>query len=407
MQKTKEISDKLHCKVTLLGIILLLISNLFCYSQKEILIFGRVTDNAEEALPFVTVYLNNTSFFTITDTLGNYRMAVPDNLQKMELVASFVGFKPGKVLLSNDGKNKKVIFRLESRTELQEIKVSAKMDRYWKKKWKLFEEGLLGQSPFARKCEILNQGVVKLDYDEKTKKVTAFTREPLLIENKALGYKIQVEVDFFESDGQLSYMAANKFFDSLEVTMVKDLRNIFRNRRRAYENSFRSFLISLIQENSGDKGFYVFQMKEIRDYYLGKVALDDSSNHFFKKIPLRKLIKYDSLEHVYSLNSSLPLLVLNKNLYNRRSPFSDYPYQFSQIEIPMGYFTFNKNGWIVNPNSLLIHNYWGQEGIADLLPDNYEIIEKVDFLLKTDVDSIDLLKHKDKSPVLPEKIILK
>ncbi|WP_162628179.1 carboxypeptidase-like regulatory domain-containing protein [Arcticibacterium luteifluviistationis] len=270
--------------------------------SNNILIFGRVVDGAKKPIPFATVYLNNTSFFSTTDSLGNYKIWVPTYLQKLELVAGFVGFKPGKVTLSQDGKSKKVLFRLESRTDLAEITVTAKRDRFWKRKWRIFEDGLLGDTPFASKCEILNPEVIKLDYDKTQSKVTAYSREPLLIINKALGYKLQVDVGFFESDGKLTYQATNKYFDSLEVNTVKDLKKIYKNRRRAYDNSFRNFLVSLVNGTTAENGFAIFQMKEIRNVYLGKVSLDDgSSNGFFHRAILRDLVQKDSLIDEYKL----------------------------------------------------------------------------------------------------------
>jgi hypothetical protein len=394
-----------------LGVIIFLIIFAFQISanaqNNTVLISGSVVDNEGNPLPFATVYLNNTSFFSITDTLGNYKLWVPTYLQKLELVASFVGFNPGKVTLSQNGKSKKVLFRLDSRTDLAEVTVTAKMDRFWKKKWRIFEDGLLGDTPFANQCEILNPGVIKLHFDKTQSKVTAYSRAPLLIYNKALAYKLQVDVDFFESDGKLTYLATNKYFDSLAVNSVKDLKKIYKNRRRAYDNSFRNFLVSLVTGTSAENGFVVFQMNEIRDVYLGKVRLDDGSpNGFFHKAILRDLIQKDSLINEYQLVTDLPLLIFNKKITNRNSPFSDYPYAFSQVEVPNHYFTFNKNGWILKPNSMLLRNYWAQEGLSNLLPDDFEIIEKPDLLLKTEVDKIEPVNRSAIKATLPDKIIL-
>jgi hypothetical protein len=396
-------------KVSVLILLLIFAFQISAKAQNNtILISGSVVDNEGKPLPFATVYLNNTSFFSTTDTLGNYKLWVPTYLQKLEIVASFVGFKPGKVTLSQNGKNKKVMFRLESRTDLAEVTVTAKLDRFWKKKWRIFEDGLLGDTPFSNHCEILNPGVIKLDFDKTQSKVTAYSRAPLLIYNKALGYKLQVDVDFFESDGKLTYQATDKYFDSLEVDSVKDLKKIYKNRRRAYDNSFRNFLVSLVMGTSAENGFVVFKMNEIRDIYLGRVSLDDgSSNGFFHKVILRDLIQKDSLTDEYTLSTDLPLLIINKNIANRNSPFSDYPYAFSQVEVPNDYFTFNKNGWLLKPNSMLLRNYWAQEGLSNLLPDDFEIIEKPDLLLKTEIDKIEPVNRSAIKATLPDKIILK
>ncbi|AWV99181.1 hypothetical protein [Arcticibacterium luteifluviistationis] len=100
-------------------------------------------------------------------------------------------------------------------------------------------------------------------------------------------------------------------------------------------------------------------------------------------------------------------MIFNKNVANRNSPFIDYPYAFSQIEVPNKYFTFNKNGWLLKPNNMLLRNNWGEEGISNLLPDDFEIIEKPDFMLKTEVEKIEPFSRASKKATLPDKIILK
>jgi hypothetical protein len=149
-------------------------------------------------------------------------------------------------------------------------------------------------------------------------------------------------------------------------------------------------------------------MKEIRDVYLGKVRLDDGSvNGFFRRAIVRDLVQKDSLTDEYKLVTDLPLLIINKNVSNRNSPFIDYPYAFSQLEVPNQYFTFNKNGWLLKPNNMLLRNNWAQEGISNLLPDDFDIIEKPDLMLKTEVEKIERFNRPAMKATLPDKIILK
>ncbi len=386
----------------LVGLGLLLFSYWSSWAQ-SIVIFGKVNDPQGAAVPFATVYINNTSHFTTTDTAGHFSLKVPSTLQKLELVASFVGYKPAKVILKNDLAPKKVSFTLEESTDLKEVVVKAKMDKFWRKKWRIFEEGIMGDSPYGNKCEIMNKGVVHLEYDEKTGKVSAYSNGPLIIENHALGYKITAEIDWFESDGKLTYLAANKYFDTLQVNKVKELKSHFRNRNSAYENSMRSFLMALLAKNTFETGFVVFTMPEVRTHFLGKISLGDTlQNRFFKQINPYSLVKTTEDSSIFSLQSINPILVLVKNTRNTNSPFIDFPHQFSQIELPAGSFSFNKNGWIVQPNRMLIHNFWGADGFANLLPDDFSGNDTNKVPFKEDLEQLKTTGHKELKPQMPK-----
>ena len=72
-----------------------------------------------------------------------------------------------------------------------------------------------------------------------------------------------------------------------------------------------------------------------------------------------------------------------------------------------GSFTFDTNGWLLKPNGLFLYNHWGTEGLAALLPDNFDAYSKEDFLLKMDVPELEPLNKRSRNPQkMPEKINL-
>ncbi len=60
-------------------------------------------------------------------------------------------------------------------------------------KWQVFKQHLLSTSENADKCKILNKEVLQFDYDPKTNIMEAWAFEPLVIENKALGYVLHYD----------------------------------------------------------------------------------------------------------------------------------------------------------------------------------------------------------------------
>ena len=64
-------------------------------------------------------------------------------------------------------------------------------------------------------------------------------------------------------------------------------------------------------------------------------------------------------------------MVFSTNRYVPIRIFADYPNPYSIIDLVRNYSVFTENGWLSKPNGILIKGYWGAEGMANLLPDDY------------------------------------
>lgn len=339
------------------------------------LIAGIVYDENGKVLPAVAVYINNTSVGTSTDKSGKFALIVPQRYKKAELVASYVGYKPEvKQLQAAPGRTANVVFKLDLNTIMREVVVIGKHDRHWRKKWRIFENGLLGDSPFARQCKILNPESITLDLDEATGRVTAASSEPVLIENSALGYRVRLHMSKFESDGKKTFFAGYKFFESVLVDDPEKQRKQLRNRDIALKDSFRHFLVALSRNNLEINGIEMFTMKTTREFYLTKIPLErEVTGGNFTPVVADSICYFDQTKGYFVLHSRYPLLVFQRRLYNSASVFSDYPFKYSQIVLPNRYCSFTENGWLLTPNGITIHDNWAREGFAEMLPIDYPL----------------------------------
>ncbi|MBA4850059.1 carboxypeptidase-like regulatory domain-containing protein [Emticicia sp. BO119] len=341
---------------------------------------GKVLEVSRTPLEFVNVYVNNTSIGTTTKVDGSFILRIPKSIQKIELVVSFIGYNTVKKVLAPYEMNKTIIFLMETSNMLKEVMITAKRDKDWKKKWRIFKEGLLGDSQFTSNCEILNPESIRLEYD-KDKNVLATADEPIFIQNNGLGYKIMFQMETFISNGKLTFFAGDKFFEKLKSKDERQENKWKKFRKRAYHDSFRNFLVSLSQNKLEENGFEIFQESNIKDVYLGRttVAKDLKDGTIFK-CRADSICKYDSLTKRYILGSDKPLIIFLLNHFNPRPVFSDYPYKFSQIVMTNGSIEFTHNGWVTKPNGMILRDYWGNEGFSNLLPDDFEgedsILEK-------------------------------
>jgi len=108
-------------------------------------ISGKVVERNQTPIPFANVFINNTRIGTTTDIDGNYTIKIPNGIQKVDLITSFIGYESyHKTLIKGNSIQQNLIIVLEIGVELNEVKVIGQHDRQWRRKWKLFSRGLLG-----------------------------------------------------------------------------------------------------------------------------------------------------------------------------------------------------------------------------------------------------------------------
>lgn len=342
------------------------------FSQNTWQISGKVLERNKTPMPFANVFVNNTSIGTSTNQNGEFVLNIPTRIQKVELVVSFVGYVTlKKTIFKVDSKFEKTTFVLQNGVELNEVKVIAKHDKEWKRKWKIFNRGLLGESDFYKDCTILNPEVVKLEYD-KNKKVIATANEPIIIQNNALGLKIAFQMEKFESDGDKIYYSGYKFFENIDSSSANQQKKWARNKKRAYNDSFRNFLVCLTQKNLGINGFAVFKVLRVKEMYYGRTTVaSEIENGSLAECTVEEIVGYDAESDQFFIHSEVPLMVFTTKNYLPLRVFNDYPHPYSIINLVRSYAGFTKNGWLSKPNGILIKGYWGREGFSNMLPEDY------------------------------------
>lgn len=336
----------------------------------QLKISGRVADSRGLPVEFANVYIHNTSSFSLTDTLGRFEIKIPAGLRNFDLIISRVGFNEKKINYKDVSKNVSASIILDENKLLKEITVKAKQDSQWRKKWNIFRRALFGESVFSGHCHIENPEDVELSMLDK-KTILATTRAPMVVINQALGYKIIISIVGMETDGRITNFVDTKYFTQLTPRDEKEEKKWNKNRLTAYKNSFRDFLVSMI-ENPDDDRFDIYYTPEIRTEYLFKLQVEDeikqkrlfpTDKHSFVRV------NQDSTEFYFY--SRFPLLIFLKDRPQKNGLFIDSPFEFSQMELPRRFVAFNRYGWVNIPNGLFLHNYWGREGLADMLPYDY------------------------------------
>jgi hypothetical protein len=122
-------------------------------------ISGKVLDEEHNRLPFANVCINNTTVETVADQNGSFSFRYSGN-NTIELVNSFVSYQSGSVKFVLNKDMKDLTLRLKTR-ELETVLISAKRKGDAKRKFKQFEDALLGNNKAAKSSYIVDPDVIK------------------------------------------------------------------------------------------------------------------------------------------------------------------------------------------------------------------------------------------------------
>jgi hypothetical protein len=235
-------------------------------AQEKNTISGKVVNTAtRSAIANASVFLNNTSKGTITDTAGNFVLTgLPAG--SYELIISCVGYTT--VVKAFTDAQLPLDLRIELALRVAELD-SVTVEPYDKNGWRnwgrLFTNNFIGSTPAANECVIKNYKVIRFRLSKKTNRLTAIADEPLIIENKALGYTIQYQLEEFVYDlsAQAVVYLGYPLFTKMSTARKRTQLKWVTNRQTAYTGSFTHFIRSLYNNRFAEEGFEVRRQKKV------------------------------------------------------------------------------------------------------------------------------------------------
>ncbi|MBA6155725.1 carboxypeptidase-like regulatory domain-containing protein [Tenacibaculum sp. S7007] len=379
----------------------------------QISVKGKITSINNQSLEGASVYFNNTTIGTITDSKGYFELNAPNSNYKM--IISYLGFKTKQVSIKSS--NEFLTIKLEEDTTLlNEVVLSkTKYDENWKYNLARFKQSFLGRSKLAQECKILNEKDLHFDYNAKTNTLTAFAKEPLKIKHNGLGYLIIYDlVDFTIKDKQL-FFSGYAQYKNLKKSVRKKWKQ---NRLDAYNGSQMHFLRSLIDKEIKQEGFVVNQFKRVlnperpseekiklakelvklygnnidfsRQIASPKTTLDSAlvtlkksrkpkyRNYLYKRNVLYKdMISFENELHFFNFKNYLMVIYTKEpeeenyvmGLFGKkREPLK---VQTSNIVLLNGKSIIDKTG-VLAPDSFFNEGYWAFEAFANMLPLDYQ-----------------------------------
>ncbi len=344
---------------------------LFCFFSLtitgQLVIKGKVIDNTNTPLEGASVFLNNTTVGTISNENGEFELkATEDNYT---LVVYFMGFKTIQKQISIE-ENEFFTIQLEEDNELLnevEIDITPKSNF---KDFERFKLAFIGNTNFAKGCEILNPEVLRYYLNSRTSKLTVRAKKPIEILNRKLGYKIYYDLVKFTIDHKATYFHGYARYVKLKGKKRQQKR-WKKNRLKAYNGSLLHFFRSLYMANVQEEGFVINQFKR------QKIVLKKGEK--FKEVPLKENLNYHDV--VFRVNGKT---FLNFNfwlevIYKKEKEELNYRrfgkrlnQQESIIQLVEKPIEILPSGKLVNPLATFTEQYWAYEKMADLLPTDYQ-----------------------------------
>jgi len=293
--------------------------------------------------------------------------------------------------------------------ELQEVEVKSTRGKLWFENLKVFTKQFIGSSSLASKTKIVNPEVLQFNFDKPSNTFSAIAKSPIVIENDALGYIIEYDLEGYIHDYQnkrVSFLGYSRFIEMDGSKRKK--KKWLKERQRAYNGSPQHFFRSLINRSAAEEGFIIQQVtkspnpnrpteeqiqtakakvKAITEF--GVSEIPDSIQSILKRQSQPKHILYldtTALDYAHYIRDTLDGSVIvsikdqwqvtytkekvdqfyrnasNLSLRSNKGP------QVSLLSMSTSSTIVNNNGLPMDPLTFLFEKYWGFEKVGDMLP---------------------------------------
>jgi hypothetical protein len=339
-------------------------------------------------VPDVSIYINNTKTGASSNASGYYQLkgVMPG---VYEIIVSHIGYnmisKRVEVRSENINLDFVIIPKIK---ELHSITVTAKDKR---EEWlTIFRQYFLGSSFASDKTRILNESAVLFEPGIVPGGMKAYSEQPLIIENKELGYRIYFDlVEFvYDSREMITYFKGFSRFEEMS-TDAAVLKRYEKNRLKYYYGSSQHFFHALLADDLVKQDFEVTltlpdnvntAAKE-NEGAEGTVSKNKNSERLVSNVVAGDEILFSSgsgAEKYYLYWKGQLHVRYRKDPYGKNR-FQALGFQSGMLStgVESGVIllvmpvVLDKKGILENPLSVRYTGYWSYERIATLLPMDY------------------------------------
>lgn len=368
------------------------------------IISGTITNSeSKKPLPRASVFLSNSAVGSATNEDGRYMLSGIRPGQ-YTLVVSILGYEEySKTVLVGREPIKLDIELAQKPLQLREVVISSSAD--WKKNYEAFRKEFIGSDENAKYCEVINPHILNLTYNPSKQLLHADADEFLIVENKALGYRVKFLLNDFKIDkiAGLISREGQQVFEELPGSEAQKKR-WHEKREEAYYGSAMHFYRSLYADKLAEQGFQIYRLSRYLNperpeeevirrkiKYFTEIRRADSANYWISLANKSKyyrdnlikpalftfeILNRDEQQGLFDIHFQNYLYVVytkktddvyNKDLYR---PMDMPNYAVSVVTLMAPYAIFDMNGIIV-ANAPIYEGTWSRDRLSDMLPVDY------------------------------------
>jgi hypothetical protein len=219
------------------------------------------------AIANASIFISNTSKGTRSATDGSFTINdVP--IGKYDLIISCVGYQT--VTYSYTANQLPLNLKVEMEfkvTQNDMVTVMPFEKDGWEKWGKTFFESYLGTTDNSSSLKILNKEVIKFRFRKKDNTLEVVASDVIIVENKALGYRIKHQLELFECDFNRKAVInlGYPLFELIEPKNNRKEQKYKAARERAYNGSLLHLMRSFYNNQLQEEGFVVRDLKEVEN----------------------------------------------------------------------------------------------------------------------------------------------
>ncbi len=356
-----------------------------------------LNDETDEPIEGANVFIASSLLGASTNVEGYFLISgVP--LGTHDLVASFIGYSgQSETIRLTESETRTITLRLKPRIyESSGIEVVAERseedarrqkeaDKERKQHLEKFRKFFLGISRNAEKCTIVNPEVLDFFVNEEEELFRANANDALVIDNRALGYRVRFVLEEFEvrEKRQQRYIkySGRAGFTELTTESRRENRRWTRNRERAYRGSQRHFLAALTADQLWEEGFMLVKEGVEQADYSGVpgarpsqrvIGVEPEEVLEEAELPFERVFEFDGyLKIIYMKGIPDAQYLEYKDYVAGWKLRDDEEQQASWIALTQGPVTITTDGKVNGKYGLTKLGYWFFDRVAEMLPAEY------------------------------------
>jgi len=275
-----------------------------------------------------------------------------------QIIASIIGYQQQWISLRVTDTTQYVLtFRLKTQNvQMAPVEIKGTDPVEWKEQLLQFKSMFFGSTSNAAQSSLLNPEVLDFSYDEKRDEFTATACAPLIIINRALGYRLRYHLKYFKKTSVLSQFYGVAQFEPLPHENADEMIHWKLNRRETYKGSRRHFFAALFQKNLEQEGFTITSITKPRRQI-------SATDRIGANLDPESVVSEGVSIHEKRFSFQGVVQVIYGGLLSGRA---------SSIELTQNAVTFFRNGEVADPLELVIDGFWATQRVAEFLPNDYE-----------------------------------